>query len=280
LQHRPNHSMLHIMLAGIAWSQNDSATMEKELGLAQAGGPEGEFSVASVRMNLAAYHGRLQESHALYQKLAVMAQKANLPEAASSALAAQAVWEAVYGLKTQAVQTANEALQSSDSPGVAQMASVTYALCGDDKRAQQITNALASKRPYDTLVQNVHVPWLNALVELNHDQAAKAMDLLDTASLYARASVGVLYTRGVISLQADKAVDAAQAFQRVIDLRSLNLGDPAISFASLGMARAYAREGDVVKSKIAYQDVLALWKDADPDLPLAKQARDEYLRLQ
>jgi tetratricopeptide (TPR) repeat protein len=280
LKRYPNNASLHLMLWGIAWAQNDLATAEKEMGVAEASGSEGEFSVATMRMNLAAYHGQLRQSRALYQKVAAMGQKMNLQEAATSSLAAQAAWEAVFGLKQQAIQTANQALKSSDSTSVAQMAAIALALAGDETHARQVMNGVAAKRPYDTLVQNVQMPWLQALIQFNHGDNAKAMDLLDTASLYARAYNGVLYTRGTVDLQNGHGADAAQAFQRILELRGLNGGDPVASLAVLGMARAYALQGDRIKSRIAYQDVLALWKDADPDLPLVRQAREEYVRVQ
>jgi tetratricopeptide (TPR) repeat protein len=124
------------------------------------------------------------------------------------------------------------------------------------------------------------VPWMQALIQLNRGNLSKANDLLDTASVYARAYSGILYTRGLVSLQAGKGDEALQSFQRILDLRAINLGDPAAALAVLGTARAYALLGETAKSRIAYQDVLALWKDADPDLPLPKQAREEYLKIQ
>jgi tetratricopeptide (TPR) repeat protein/predicted Ser/Thr protein kinase len=280
LKRHPGSQTLHILLAGIAWAQNDATTMEKELSLAQADGTEGEFSVAGVRMGLAAYHGQIHQSQAICQKIALLAQKSNLQETAAGALAQEAVWEAVFGLKQQSVKTAEDALKDSDSPGVVETAVIALVLGGDEKRAQEIMDALAAKRPYDTMVQNIEVPWMQALIQLNRGNLSKANDLLDTASVYARAYSGILYTRGLVSLQAGKGDEALQSFQRILDLRAINLGDPAAALAVLGTARAYALQGETAKSRIAYQDVLALWKDADPDLPLPKQAREEYLKIQ
>jgi len=141
-------------------------------------------------------------------------------------------------------------------------------------------DAVAAKRPYDTFVQNVDVPWLNALIQLNHGDTAKANDLLDSAYLYARAVPGILYSRGLVYLQTGHGDEAAQQFQRILDLRALNFADPAAALAVLGRARAFALQGDKANSRIAYQDALAIWKDADPDLPLVKQAQQEYLKLQ
>jgi tetratricopeptide (TPR) repeat protein len=231
-------------------------------------------------MGLAAYHGQLRQSRAEWQKVAVLAQKANLQESATNALAQQAVWEAVFGQKREAIKTADQALKASDTPSVAQSAAFALVLAGEETRGQQIMNSVASKRPYDTMVQSVQVPLLNAIVALNHGDTAKAIDLLEGASLYARANPAVLYLRGIAYQKAGRADDALQVYQRILDLRAINLADPATSLAILGMARASALKGDKAKSRIAYQDVLALWKDADSDLPLVTQAREEYAKAQ
>jgi predicted Zn-dependent protease len=120
---------------------------------------------------------------------------------------------------------------------------------------------------------------IKALVELQRGNTTKAMDLLDTVSVYARANSGVHYLRGLTYLKAKQGAEAAQEFQRVLDLKSLYGTDVTVSVSQLGLARAYALQGDNAHSRIAYQDFLAIWKDADPDVPLLKQARAEYEKI-
>ena len=139
----------------------------------------------------------------------------------------------------------------------------------------KIADDTALERPYDTLVQFVNVPMVKALLLMNQSQPAKAIDLLDGAMVYGRANAALLYTRGLAYLQEKQGQQAVQEFQRVIDSRSVMV-DPLASFAKLGMARGYALQGDKANSRMAYQDFLALWKDADPDTPLLKQAKAEY----
>ena len=98
--------------------------------------------------------------------------------------------------------------------------------------------------------------------------------------VYARTNTGVLYVRGLAYLKLGKGAEAAQAFQRILDLRTFALLDPIAPVAQLGLARAYALQGDKARSRIAYQDFLALWKDADPNLPLLREAKAEYARIQ
>src|SRR5262249_50376281 len=143
----------------------------------------------------------------------------------------------------------------------------------------KIANDASVKRPYDTLVQFVTIPLIKSVIAMDQNQPAKAIDLLDGAMVYGRSNAGVLYARGMAYLQAKQGNQAVQEFQRVVDARSV-FADPLASFARLGLGRAYALQGDKVKSRMAYQDFLALWKDADPDVPLLKQAKLEYTKVQ
>jgi ATP/maltotriose-dependent transcriptional regulator MalT len=159
-------------------------------------------------------------------------------------------------------------------------AAFAHVLSGDENKAQQIMGTVASARPYDTYIQNVEMPLLNAIVQLNHGNHAQAIDLLNTAAVYARANTGVLYVRGMAYLEAKQANEAIQEFQKILDLKTVYPADPIGPLAHLGIARAQAQLGDNAKSRIAYQDLLAVWKDADPDIPMVKKAKEEYARVQ
>jgi tetratricopeptide (TPR) repeat protein len=280
LKHVPKSAMLHYMLAGVAANQNDPTTMEHELELTQAAGPEGQFVALSCRISLAVYHGQLKRARELESKAEDMARQANLIEATASGRAQQALWDAVFGLRAQAIQTANEALQTSQSAKVTPTVASTFALAGEEDKALKLANELAAKRPYDTFVQYVQVPTIKAIVELKHHQPAKAIDLMDSAMVYARTDSGVLYVRGMAYLEGKQGKEAADAFQKIIDFKSVHDVDPTAALAHLGLGRAYELQGDTARSRIAYQDFLALWKDADPDIPLLREAKSEYARIQ
>jgi tetratricopeptide (TPR) repeat protein/predicted Ser/Thr protein kinase len=280
LKHHPNNASLHGMLAGLALSQNDQATAEHELQQAEASGPEGAFWAAEAKINLAASHGQMQQARSSQQKLVALAERANLKETAMNSLAQEAVWEALFGLRQQAMTTADTALKNSDSPKAAVSAAFAHVLSGDENKAQQIMGTVASARPYDTYIQNVEMPLLNAIIQLNHGNHAQAIDLLNTAAVYARANTGVLYVRGLAYLEAKQANEAIQEFQKILDLKTVYPADPIGPLAHLGIARAQAQLADNVKSRIAYQDLLAVWKDADPDIPMVKKAKEEYARVQ
>jgi serine/threonine protein kinase/tetratricopeptide (TPR) repeat protein len=279
LQRKLGGGSLHLQLAGIAWAQNDMAGAERELDLAHAS-PEGELAVSNVRMGLAVWHGRMGQARELAQRAVATANRLNLPEAAASVTGQEAVYEAMFENRARALERSATALKASTSPGVKLNAAMALALVGEENRALSLLNEVASERPYDTLVQSVAAPVVRAIIELNHKNTAKAMDLLDGAMVYGRANNGVLYVRGITSLKMGQGKEAAQSFQRILELRSTYLGDPVAALAQLGLARAYAMQADTTRSRIAYQDFLALWKDADADAPPLRQAKEEYARLQ
>ena len=279
LKHVPKSTMLHYMLAGLAWNQNDPAAMERELELTGTGGPEGAFIVVGTRIALAEYHGQLKQARVLEAKAEEMAKQANFRESAAAGRAQQAVWEAVFGFRSQALAAANQAIKDFQSEKVAPNVAVVLALQGEEDRALKIVNDLAAQRPYDTIVQYVSVPMIKAIVEMNHNHPAKAMDLLDGAMVYAHINSGVLYERGMAYLQAKQGKEAAEAFQKILDLTPTHDVDPLSSLAHLGLGRAYALQGNKSSCRIAYQDFFALWKDADPDIPLLQQAKAKYAKI-
>ena len=182
--------------------------------------------------------------------------------------------------KTLALGDVAQAIKLSQSPNVVLSCATALATVGDDARAAKLADDVAQKRPYDTLVQFVNVPLVKAQIELNHGNAGKAIDLLDSALVYARANSSVLYVRGNAYLKAGRGSDAVQAFQRLLDLKSVITVDPLMSLAKLGLGRAYLLADDKARSRVAYQDFFALWKDADPDIPLLREAKSEYAKLQ
>ena len=157
-----------------------------------------------------------------------------------------------------------------------------------------LTDDLSGRFPEDTLVRFNYLPALRALLALNHNQPANAVDLLQTAIPYESGSpieggseylqgVGTLYpayVRGVAYLAARRGPEAAAEFDKILDHRGAVISDPIGALAHMQIGRAYALAGDKDKARAAYQDFLALWKDADPDIPVLKQAKAEYAKLQ
>jgi tetratricopeptide (TPR) repeat protein len=166
-------------------------------------------------------------------------------------------------------------------------AAFALALAKDSSRSEALADDLAKRFPEDTSVRFSYLPALRATLALNHGDHAKASDLLQAAVPYElgaqRALFGLLYpvyVRGEAYLADNKGAEAAAEFQKILHHRGIVVSDPVGALAHLQLGRAIAMSGDKTKAKTAYQDFLALWKDADPDIPVLKQAKAEYARLQ
>jgi tetratricopeptide (TPR) repeat protein len=214
------------------------------------------------------------------QKQREAAHRLGFNEAAANEYALEAVSEATFLNTGHALEDVSQALKLAQSPPVVLTSALALAMAGEDARAVKLADDVAQKRPYDTLVQFVQVPLVKAQVEVNRGNYSKAIDLLDGALVYARANSNVLYVRGNAYLKAGRGSDALQAFQRLLDIKNVITVDPVMPLARIGLARAYVLAGDAARGRVAYQDFFALWKDADPDVPLLRQVKAEYGKVQ
>ncbi|MGH9499859.1 MAG: protein kinase domain-containing protein [Terriglobales bacterium] len=277
--HKFGISGMHIQMASIAWAQNDIPGMEHELELAKVG-PDGEMNVLGFRAGMAAYRGQLRQFRDYSQKLRDAADRLSLKEVSANQYQQEATVEAVFGEKAEAIRDVDQALKLSSSPGIVLTSAGVLAYVGEDQRALKLAADVAEKRPFDTLVQFVQVPDIKAEIAINRGDADQAGNLLDGATVYARVDSGTLTLRGLAYMKARQSGDAVQAFQRVLVLKNYLGLDPLVPMSQLGLARAYAMQGDLQHSRTAYQDFFAIWKDADPDVPLLRDAKTEYAKLE
>src|SRR5262249_43806024 len=166
--------------------------------------------------------------------------------------------------------------------GFQSLAALTLAFAGDVVRARTLANDLANRFPDHTLVQSYYLPSIRAELALSHDDPSSAIQILQAAVPYELSSEALhpVYVRGEAFLAAHKGNEAAAQFQKIRDHRGIVVNSPIGALAHLGLGRAYVLQGDIPKAKAAYQDFLTLWKDADPDIPILKQAKAEYAKLQ
>ena len=279
LQHKAGAAVAHSSLAIIAWLQGDKEGTERELD-AMKNDPQGELQVTGLRSAMAASAGQLTAGRSFGQKQREAAERLGFKEAAANEYSQEAFTEATFLNKARVLENVAQALKLSQSPNVVLNCAVALAMAGEDARAAKLADEVAQKRPYDTLVQFVAVPLVKAQIELNAGNSGKAIDLLDSALVYARANSGVLYVRGNAYLKAKRGSDTVQAFQRLLDLKNVINVDPIMPLAKVGLARAYVMAGDKARSRVAYQDFLAVWKDADPDIPMLRAVKAEYAKLQ
>ena len=277
----------------IAFLKDDKAGMEQEAALTQEK-PGADEWMANAEGYVLAYSGHLEAARKLSRRAADLARKAERRDTEALYETDEAVREALFGNVSTAKQRAGNALELSKSRDVEYGAAFALALSGDSSRSQALTEDLARRFPEDTRLQFNYAPTLRALLLLNHSQPANAFELLQTAVPYelgmpseggseyllGAGNLYPAYVRGLAYLAAHRGVEAAGEFRKILDHRGVVLSDPTGALAHLQLGRAYLQWGDRAKAKSAYQNFLTLWKDADPDIPILKQAQAEYTKLQ
>ena len=274
----------------LAFVKGDTAGMDRAAALTR-GKPGVENWMLHVESLVEARSGRVQAASRLSRRALDMAQQAGQKEKAATYQAAEAVWQAFFGDGPAAKRSATAALQLSNGRDVEYSTAFALALAGDLPRAQSLADDLERRFPEDTSVQFNYLPALRALFALNHSEPAKAIELLQVAVPYELAVPAVdfnaffgglypVYVRGLAYLAAHQGAEAAAEFQKILNHRGIVVSDPIGALAHLQLGRAYTLQGDTAKAKAAYQDFLVLWKDADPDIPILKQAKAEYAKLQ
>jgi serine/threonine protein kinase/tetratricopeptide (TPR) repeat protein len=283
LQHKASAAGFHLDLAVADWCEGKEADMEKELQSASAT-PDGEADVLGFRAGVASTRGQVRQAREFVRQREDALDRLHL-QGRAGAEAGLAVFEAVVGNRAEANNEATEALRLSRTLSVMGSVATTFAILREDQKAIALADEIQRAHPNDTMAVNVNVPMIRAIAALRPANSAKgdpakAIDFLNTAALYARADAGVFYTRGMAYEQAGRYAEAQQDLQKVLDMRSHTFPDIAIVVAQLELGRLFQKQDDIPKARIAYQNFLAAWKDADPDVPLLHEAKAEYARLQ
>jgi tetratricopeptide (TPR) repeat protein len=267
----------------LAFLQNNPVVMEAQVAWAK-GRPGAEDLMLSKQSLTVAYYGRLLKAREFTRQAIESAERNDAKEVSASYEAIAALREAEFGNLAEARQQAAAALALfPDGQDVRLRATTAFALTGDTSQAQRLAEQLNTDFPLATLIQGYWLPTIRAIIELGHGNAAKALGLLQATSPYELGGQGSLlpaYVRGQAYLLAHNGTAAAAEFQKLLDHRGIVLNFVTGSLAHLQLGRAYAMAGDTAKAKSAYQDFFALWKDADPDIPILKEAKAEYAKLQ
>ena len=278
---------LHILMYQLAFLRNDAPRMAQEAAWAE-GKPGVEDVLLVYEADTAAYSGQLQAARKLSRRAVASAERAEEKEEAATYEANVALREGLFGTTGEARQQAAAALGLSTGRDVQYQAALALASAQDATRAQPLADDLGKRLPEDTIVQFNYLPTTRAQIDLIHNDFARAVEALQPAAPYELGSPhGVIllalypvYVRGEAYLAAHQGSEAAAEFQKILDHRGVVINQPIGALAHLQLGRAYAMEGDTAKAHAAYQDFLTLWKDADPDIPILKQAKAEYAKLQ
>jgi serine/threonine protein kinase/tetratricopeptide (TPR) repeat protein len=280
---------LHDDLYNIAFLENDADEMQRQVEAA-VGKPGVEDILFSAESDTEAYHGRLNKAREFSSKAIQSAVRNDAKETAALWQLNSALREAEFGNATRARQEVKAGLALSSTRDMRTIAALTFACTGDQARARAIAVELQKQYPVNVMLNRYWLPVIRGYLELSSGHPAQAIKVLEEASPYDLAfplpqfSEGGLlyppYVRGQAYLALRQSKEAVAEFQKLIEHRTIVANWPLASLAHLGVARAYALAGDAAKSRTAYQDFSALWKDADPDVPILKQAKAEYARLQ
>ena len=290
---------LHLNLYALAFLQSNEAAMKQQADWAieKTGAEDQMFSLES---DTEAWSGRLGKARELSRQAVESARRNDEQEAAALWQANAALREALFGNAEAARKNAAAAVALAPGSHFAEeQAALAYALASDAAHAQSLADDLAKRFPQDTVVQSVWLPTIRAQIETGRKNAARSIELLHAAAPYelgmlstsaANSCLYPVYVRAEAYLSAQQGASAAAEFQKILDHRGLLWNCATGPLARLGLARAYALQAQSAqgadadaaraKARTGYQDFLALWKDADPDIPILKEAKAEYAKLQ
>ena len=253
-----------------------------------AGKPGDEDILLSFQSDTQAYYGRLMKSRDYSRRAVDSAVRNDSKETAALWQVNAALREVELGNTAIAKQGVAAALSLSSGRNVKLFASLAWSRVGESAHAKTLAEELEKSYPSDTILKVYWMPTIKAAMELDAKNPRQAVVSLEPAAPYelgvpSQLQVGTMYPvyiRGEAQLAAHNGAAAATEFQEFLDHRGVTLNYPLGALAHLGLARAYALQGDTAEAKAAYNDFFTLWKDADPDIPILVAAKAEYAKVQ
>ncbi len=286
----------YLVLYTVDFLENDTAGMARQVAAA-TGKPGIDDQILFLQSETAAYHGQFAKAGELAHAASDSAQRVGEKEAAAEYLARDALRQAIVGNDAAAKQEMQAALATPNARESEEIAPVVLALTGNPTEASRLAAELVKRYPENTLLQFDYLPMAHAALALRSGDATRAVDALAPSSPYELGiinssltfSLYPVYLRGVAYLAAKNGTAAATEFQKILDHSGVVGPEVIASLSHLGLARAYALEAQSsqgadaesarAKAKSAYQGFFTLWKDADPAIPVLKQAKSEYAKL-
>ena len=285
--HKVDTPWFPLVLYNVDFLEHDAAGMDKQS--AAGKGIKGiEDQLDFLESETAASNGEMAKSRELARGAADSAQRADEKETAGEYLAHAAVRDALAGDTGATKQDVQAALALSHGRIPEGFSAIALGLAGDSAQAERLVGDLAKKYPEDTQVQFIYGPTVGAAIALHGGDGRKAVELLTRVSPYELAELNAsftfslypVYLRGEAYLKAKQGAEAVGEFQKIVDHSGVVGNEILSSLAHLGLARGYAMAGDSAKARTAYQDFFALWKSADADVVVLKEAKTEYGKLQ
>jgi len=268
----------------LAFLQKDNAAMQEQWDWGR-GKPDPEYILAHGRSMVEQYYGQFRKAHGWKERLFDPA-KSSRKTMLLAYDAGDALSEAEVGNLARAKQTARIALLADPRNRDTRLTlALAFARAGDLAAAQKLADQLSEELPLDTLAQNYSLPVIRAAMRLHVNDAAGAVEALRPTMNYELAypdefnSLYPAYIRGLAYLQLGDSHKAAAEFQKLLDHPGLVGRDVIGALSYLQLGRAKRISSDVTAARKSYQEFLTLWKDADRDIPIYRQAKAEYAKL-
>jgi len=284
-----NHPGLHAGLYEIAFLQGDTEEMERQVAWA-SGRVGAEDFLSSTQSDTEAYYGNLHKARELSRRAVESVVRNDQRETAALWQMNAALREVEFGEATAARKAMAAGLALASNRDTQILSALILARTGDSTRAKSIADDLSRRFPLDTLLNGYWLPTIRAAIEIQQKNPARAIELLQAALPYElglpnpQFEVGGLlypvYIRGQAYLEVHHGREAAAEFQKILEHGSITQNGPIGVLARLGLARAYAISNDRTKARAGYQDFLGLWKNADPEIPILREAKLQYAKLQ
>jgi eukaryotic-like serine/threonine-protein kinase len=278
---------LHLFIYQIDFVKGDRAAMDREVAWA-SGKPGVEDALLSFQSDTEAYYGQMTQARDSSRRAVDAAVRSDAKESAAMWQVNEALREAEFGNMALARQDVAGALKLAPGRDVKLLAALALARTGETAQAKALADELEKNYPSETVLKVYWLPTVHAALNLDANDSTKALESLEAAAPYElgepeQFQLGTMYPvylRGLAYLAAHNGTAAAAQFQRILDHPGVVVNFPTGVLAHLGLGRAYAMSGDKEKARAAYQQFLTLWKDADPDIPILKEAKSEFAKLQ
>lgn len=288
MERKLKNPFFHIALYQTAFLQRDAAGMSQQV-TESVGGPGIEHTLLANEAETAAYSGRLREAREFSKRAMDSAESAKEQEASATYAAVAGLREALFGNRDEARRLVTEASKrSSGGRDIKYAEALALAYVGDNAQAQALADELSKDYPEATIVLLNYLPTLRAKLA-GKENGAAAVDILraatpdelgqTTSSTFGWTAMYPVFVRGEAYLNLRQGSEAAGEFQKILDHPGVVLNGPIGALSRLGLGRAYALQGDTAKARAAYKDFLAVWKDADAEIPILAEAKSEYGRL-
>ena len=281
--HKADGAASHLVLTDIAYMRGDRAGWEHELEAAKGTSLESFLLFFNGAWREA--QGKLRESRPFWQGAHAQALSSGAKDFAGSILTLDAYFDALYGNVADAQQKCSQALQLSNDAFVKTGVALNLALSGEEQKAATLVTVVRREDADNHFIESYMVPQIQAALEIQKNQLAQAITTLEPLRAHEFGTgpqgtgVTAPYLRGQTYLKLHDGTKAAAEFQRILDHPGAVGFGPEYPLAHLNLGRAYALQGDNAKARTAYQDFFAAWKDADPDIPILKTAKQEYEKL-